>query len=408
MDEELRLKGQQKRTAIIVLVESPIRHCATNSQARQEHAHDSADIANHLKLFERRYRADEHNPDEHFDFVELALADGLFIASILKFKVRKISPDTFLGKGQVQAIKQAVGSLKPDVVATNASLSPVHQRNLEEKWQVTVLTRDDIIFEIFEKNATTAEGKIQVELARLKHMLPRITGIGKQLSSPGGDVGTRGGPGEKLTQLTKDQIRRRIRNLERRIEKERKSRELRRKRRRKSGVFSVSLVGYTNAGKSSILGALTKCSVEIDDRYFTTLNPTTRTLYVGDGRKVVIKDTVGFLDDLPPELISAFRATLEELEHTDLFLLVVDSSRENVDFRIASSLNILKRFHLESVPLLIVFNKIDLVDDERYLRSLARRYPKSLFVSVRTGAGVRKIYEYLAEMASKVPVAHRL
>ncbi len=340
-----------------------------------------------------RYLAWQENPQDDFDFIELVLADSLSVCGILKFRVRRISPKTFFGDGQVRRVEEAGLALKPDIIATNAQLSPVHQRNLEDRWKVDVLTRADVIFDIFAKNAVTAEGKLQVELARLTYILPRLTGIGKELTDPGGDVGTRGGPGEKLTALTKDQIRRRIRLLENRIEHTRQVRELRRKKRKKAGLFNVSLIGYTNSGKSSLLNALTKSKVQVDDRYFTTLDPTARVAYVDSGNPVVIKDTVGFLNNLPEELLSAFRATMEELEETNLFLLVVDASRENVDFRIASVIQILEQFSLSEIPRIIVFNKVDLIDDPRHLNLLSEKYPNSVFVSARRGDGLGKLFE---------------
>jgi len=387
---------EHAKTALVVLYEGRTSYLEKDRTSSIGDIHEKDYRLQALK-FQERYSRFQSNPQEDFDFIELVLANSLNVAGSLKYRVRKISPRTFFSSGQVEHIKEVISSLNPSCVATNAPLSPVHQRNLENEWGVPILTRADVIFEIFEKNATTAEGKLQVELARLHYTLPRIVGIGKELSSPGGDVGTRGGPGEKLTALTKDQIRRRIKILENRIEHSRVTRELRRKKRRKAGLFNVTLIGYTNAGKSSLLNALTKSTVQVDDRYFTTLDPTARTLYVGLGKKVIIKDTVGFLTDLPSELLAAFRATLEEMRETSLFLLVVDASNENVDFKINSSKAILEQFGLGDFPVVIVFNKIDLVDDEVYLHTLAEQYPGSIFVSSKTGKGIERLFELLRQ-----------
>lgn len=362
----------------------------------------SRDACNQAELLTRRYVHFAQNPQEDLDFIELALANELAVSGVLKFRVRKISPATFFGRGQVLRILEKVGELKPSVIATNASISAVHQRNLEEKLKIPILTRADIIFEIFAKNATTAEGKLQVELARLRYRLPRITGIGKELSEPGADVGTRGGPGEKLTNLTKREIIRRLRALEAKIEKANLGRELRRKKRRRAQLFNVSLIGYTNSGKSSLLNELTSSSAQVDDRYFTTLDPTARALYLGDGMKVVIKDTVGFLNDLPSELYNAFRATLEELQETSLFLHIVDASRENVNFMIASVEEILEKFNLLGIDRVIIFNKIDLTDDPKYLEMLKDMYPGSLFISAKERIGLDAVVEVIKERMMKL------
>ncbi len=384
----------QERKCLVVLLER--RERLKLGLNRHLNISSSVQLSNsEAEVFSVRYAPYEENPQEDFDFLELVLANSLSVTGVIKIRVRKASPRTFFGEGQVKKIRQLLEFYGVNTVATNASLSPIHQRNLEDEWKSRILTRSDIIFEIFSKNASTAEGKLQVELATLKYSLSRITGIGKELSSPGGDVGTRGGAGEKLTSLTRDQIRRRIKVLERKIGKATLVRKLKRKRRSKTEIFSVSLVGYTNAGKSSLLNALTKSNVDVDDRYFTTLDPTARIIYLGDGRKGLIKDTVGFLNDLPEELFSAFRATLEELEENDLLLLVADVSRENVDFMIASVLKILQQFGLSDIPIYIVFNKIDLLQDTKYIDLLSEKYPNSIFVSAKSGKGLNFLVELI-------------
>jgi len=385
------------RQALILLVDArneSINRQRSSSTNGNQQAEEQADA------FSERYENRVHNPQEDFDFIELALANELSIGRVMKFRPRKISPHTYLGSGQVQEVSRALQSIPNAIIATNAPLSPVHQRNLEEAWQTNILTRADIIFEIFERNAHTAEGKMQVELARLRYQLPRVVGIGKELSSPGADRGTRGGGGEKLTALTKDQLRRRIRKLDAAIDHTRQVRELRRKRRRKARLFTVSLVGYTNSGKTSLLNALTQSEAAVAEKYFTTLDPLARGLTLETRQRIIINDTVGFLHDLPPELTAAFRATIEELVDTSLFLVLVDASRENVDFRLARALAILEDYGLGAIPHLIILNKIDLIDEPEYLARLRERHPDSVAVSVRTGEGLDELRRLLAERAA--------
>jgi len=384
------------RQALILLVEATT---VSGNRQRNTWRNDNLQAEVQAEVFTQRYEKEVRNPQEDFDFIELALSDELSIGRVMKFRPRRISPRTYLGAGQVQEVASALRSLGHAVVATNAPLSPVHQRNLEEEWQTEILTRADIIFEIFERNAATAEGKLQVEMARLRYQLPRVVGIGKELSSPGGDLGTRGGGGEKLTALTKDQLRRRIRRLEGSIERTRKVRELRRKRRRKAKLFTVSLVGYTNSGKTSLLNALAQSDAEVAEKYFTTLDPLARGLTLETRQRIVLNDTVGFLHDLPPELIAAFSATIEELADTSLLLVVVDASKENVDFRLSRVFAILEEYGLREVPHLVVLNKIDLVDEEDYLRRLRSGHPGSVALSTRTGEGLDELRRLLASKA---------
>jgi len=284
-------------------------------------------------------------------------------------------------------------------MVTNAALSPVHQRNLEQALDARIATRADLIFSIFERNASSSEGRLQVELARLNYELPRLTGVGKELSRTGGDLGTRGGGGEPITVLTKDRIRRRIRKLEGAMDKLKRVRELRRKQRLRTRVFTVSLIGYTNSGKSLLINALTGSSEEVAQRYFTTLDPAARSLYLGEGINAVACDTVGFLDDLPAELAAAFSATMEEVGESDLLLHVVDAARENVEFRIESGTRILADYGLAGIPRIVVFNKVDLLDDLGQLNALQEAYPESVAVSAATGEGLPELLRLLAERA---------
>lgn len=351
-------------------------------------------------LFTKRYSRTEGNPQEDYDFIELAIAGEFAIGRVMKYRVRKVSPRSFFGKGQVEQVGEAARLLKPDVIVTNAPLSPVHQRNLGEAWGTAIMTRADIIFEIFEANAKSSEGRLQVELARLQYELPRIIGVGKELSRTGGDMGTRGGGGEQVTRLTKDRIRKRIRKLETELEQVRMVRGLRRKQRVRSGVFTVTLIGYTNSGKSSLINALTKSGEEVAERYFTTLDPAARSCYLAEGMNAVICDTVGFLDNLPKSLLTAFRATMDEVAESNLLLHVVDASQENVEFKLESGVKILEEYGLGGIPRVVVFNKSDLLDDEASLDYIRSLYPETVVVSAATANGLTVLLSIVKRYAN--------
>jgi len=390
---------QPRRTALVVLVEQPGGAHAQRGRSRNDEACSPSD--EQTDLFVERYRTRTDNPQQDFDFLELVIADGFSIGRVMKLNVRRVSPKTFFGRGQAAEIAQAIRAQNPACVVTNAQLSPVHQRNLEEQWDAPIMTRADIIFDIFEQNATTSEGRIQVDLARLNYELPRIVGVGKELSRTGGDRGTRGGGGEPLTVLTKDRIRKRIRRLENELEKVKRARALRRKKRVKSRVFTIGLIGYTNSGKSSLINALTRSEEEVAPRYFTTLDPAARRIYLGNGIEAIMTDTVGLLDDFPEELTTAFSATIEEVAESDLLLHIVDVARDNVEFRIESGVRILSEVGLSGIPHIVIFNKIDLLDNCATLAILQEEYSPSLAISTITGEGLPELTSILRERVSE-------
>jgi len=389
---------QPKRTALVLLAEMPAGVHTRPGRSRTDEPCSPSD--EQTSLFVERYRTRTDNPQHDFDFLELVIADDFNIGRVMKFKVRRVSPRTFFGRGQAAEIAQAIRALQPTNVITNAQLSPVHQRNLEEEWDIPIMTRADVIFDIFEQNATTSEGRIQVDLARLSYELPRVVGVGKELSRTGGDRGTRGGGGEPLTVLTKDHIRKRIRRLENELEKVKRTRALRRKKRVRSGVFTIGLIGYTNSGKSSLINTLTRSEEEVASRYFTTLDPAARRIYLGDNIEAVVTDTVGLLDDLPEELANAFGATMEEAAESDLLLHIVDVSRDNVEFRIESGVRILSKFGLSGIPRVVIFNKTDLLDDFAALTVLQEEYSPSVAISTVSGEGLPELTAILRDRVS--------
>jgi GTP-binding protein HflX len=226
-----------------------------------------------------------------------------------------------------------------------------------------IIDRTQLILDIFAQRAQSREGKIQVELAQLKYMLPRLTGSGTEMSRLMGGIGGRG-PGETKLEVDRRRVRDRIHHLENQIEQIRTSRRVQRTRRQRRDVPVISIVGYTNAGKSTLLNALTASSVTAEDRMFATLDPTSRRLRLPRDREVIINDTVGFIRDLPPDLIAAFRATLEEMEGSDLLIHLVDASSPQLEGHIASVEKILEELGLASIPCLLVFNKIDLLSED--------------------------------------------
>lgn len=315
--------------------------------------------------FPRLIRGDGHPANRTWmaaEFEELARSAGFSAIETLSFNHGRINPALYLGSGQMEKIACAAEEIEPDAVLTNLNLSPVHQQNWREKTSTTVLTRSNVIFDIFERNAHSSEGKLQVEIARLRYDLPRVMHIFEEQSGARGGIGQRG-LGEKLHLKTKREIERRIHALGKRLDKVKRDRALRRARRERSMLPLVSLVGYTNAGKSSLLNVFTGSSALVDDRYFATLNPTVRRLKLPGGSEVLMGDTVGFIEDLPRELIAAFQATLEELELTDLIVHVVDLARPDAGKTAESVIGIIEKLGLVHVPRVTLLNKSDALAD---------------------------------------------
>lgn len=286
-------------------------------------------------------------------------------------------------------------------------LSPQQQRNLEEALQVKVIDRVALILDIFAKRAMTREGKLQVELAQHQYLLPRLAGQWSHLERLGGGIGTRG-PGESQLETDRRLIRRRIQKLEEQIEKVRQQRFLYRRQRERSGLSIVALIGYTNAGKSTILNAISQAAVRSEDRPFTTLDPTTKRVRLKNGRIILLSDTVGFIRKLPPTIVTAFRATLEELTDASLLLNVVDFSSTYAPEEIYTVENILKDLELDKKPRITVLNKIDIMldntrkwtEDEalKYFQSVHQQSePNTVFVSAARRWGISILLERISQ-----------
>lgn len=272
--------------------------------------------------------------------------------------LRRITPATLMGRGKVDEVRSAVGELRPDLIVIDEDLTPAQQRNLEASFGIRVIDRSQLILDIFAQRARSNEGKLQVELAQLQYLLPRLTRQWTHLSRLGGGIGTRG-PGETQLEVDRRRIRERISHLKRRLKTVERTRSLQRKERDKVPFAAVALVGYTNAGKSTLMNTLTRAGVFVEDKLFATLDPTTRALRLPNGDKVMLVDTVGFIHKIPPSLIEAFKSTLEEVTGADLLLHLVDMTHPLFAQQIEIIEKVLKEIGAGNIPTILVPNKID-------------------------------------------------
>ncbi|OME07779.1 GTPase HflX [Paenibacillus odorifer] len=298
------------------------------------------------------------------ELVQLAETAGVEVLDVLR--QNKETPDSkwFIGKGKVEELRMAADGLGANTAIFDQELSGAQVRNLEESLDLKIIDRTQLILDIFAGRAKTREGIIQVELAQLSYLLPRLSGQGKNLSRLGGGIGTRG-PGESKLETDRRHIRGRITELKRQLDEVVKTRELHRERRRKAGAVQVALVGYTNAGKSTLLKQLTDADVYIENQLFATLDPTSRVLQLTGGKEVVLTDTVGFIQNLPHDLVASFRATLEEVNEANLVLHVVDASSPMREEQMEIVQTILQDLGAASKPQIVLFNKIDLCEPEQ-------------------------------------------
>ena len=348
----------------------------------------------------------------HFDasLDELALlaqsAGDLAVARVTA-KRRSPDPALFVGSGKADEIKALVAATAAHGVIFDQALSPAQQRNLERHLGVPVADRTGLILDIFADRAQSHEGKLQVELARLQYMATRLVGRWSHLERQRGGIGTRGGPGEAQIELDRRMIGDRIKTVKERLEKVKRQRGTQRKARERRGTFRVSLVGYTNAGKSTLFNALTKSKAYAADQLFATLDTTTRSLWLGEAQaSVSLSDTVGFIRDLPHKLVEAFRATLQEAAEADLLLHVIDAASPLLAEQQAEVERVLEEISADGVPQLLVYNKCDLLEASQQSREVAdsievhpgvRR--RRVFVSARTGQGLDVLRQAIGEIA---------
>jgi GTPase len=351
----------------------------------------------------------DFGPGSSFDptLDELALlAKSAGDDPVVRITAKRKAPDAalFVGSGKADEIKAAVQTYQARGVLFDQALSPAQQRNLEQHLGVPVADRTALILDIFAARAQSHEGKLQVELARLQYQATRLVRRWTHLERQSGGIGLRGGPGEAQIELDRRMIGERIKTVKSRLEKVKKQHQTQRRAREKSGALRVSLVGYTNAGKSSLFNALTKARTLAADQLFATLDTTTRQMWLAEaGKSVVLSDTVGFIRDLPHKLVDAFRATLYEATEADVLLHVVDAASPLADEQMAEVERVLEEIGAERIPQILVFNKLDLIEADAQPRMLADAIERApgvvtprVFVSARDGRGLDVLRQHVA------------
>jgi GTP-binding protein HflX len=325
---------------------------------------------------------------------ELASSAGAEVVDTVTQKLPKPTAPFYIGKGKAEAIKESVQSRGVTSVIFNDELSPAQGRNLENLLSRKVLDRTQLILDIFAQRARSREGRLQIELAQLQYLLPRLTRMWHHLSRQTGGIGTRG-PGETQLEVDRRRVQNRIARLERELEGVRKVRNVQRQGRKRHQWPVAAVVGYTNAGKSTLLNLMTGADVLAVDKLFATLDPTTRSFTLPNKQRVLLTDTVGFLRNLPHTLIESFKATLEEVSEADLLIHVVDLSHLRVDEQMAAVDSVIKELDAFGKQTLIVFNKIDLLENPDLASTYCRRFPGSVAISAKMGQGIDQFVDAL-------------
>ncbi|MCG4585753.1 GTPase HflX [Anaerosalibacter bizertensis] len=329
-------------------------------------------------------------------------ANGQVIERIVQRR-EKINAAYYIGKGKANEIKNYCYELNIDTVVFNDELSPAQIKNLENIIERKIIDRTNLILDIFAKRASSKEGQLQVELAQLKYRLPRLIGLRDYLSREGGGIGTRG-PGEQKLETDRRHILREIDNIEKQLKDIKRTRDVKRKRREKTQLPIVALVGYTNAGKSTLLNKIIELNENYDegkkvfvyDMLFATLDTSLRKGILPNGQSFLITDTVGFVSKLPTDLVEAFKGTLEEVKYADLLLHVVDASNKNLDLQMATTYNILKDLKVIDKPIITVFNKMDKVEDRQLIYD-TKYVDKKIFTSAKNGKNIDKLLDMIQE-----------
>ncbi|TMB61479.1 MAG: GTPase HflX [Chloroflexi bacterium] len=359
---------------------------------------------------ERAYLVALDRPRARFDADDsldelgaLVEATGAVVAGRVVQQRRAPDPKTWIGKGKAEELSREAARVNADLIVADEELTPTQQRSLEAVTSRRVVDRSAVILDIFARHARTREGRLQVEVAQYEYQLPRLKGIWKGLSRLGGGIGTRG-PGESLLETDRRVIERRLLDLRARLSEVQQQRERSRQSRTREGLFLAALVGYTNVGKSTLMNALAGADVLVADQPFATLDPTTRRMALPRGGAILLSDTVGFVNKLPPTLVAAFRATLEELNDADLLVHVADAGHPNIHERIAVVRETLSSLGLSDRPSLIVFNKVDTLrgpEGASVREALEGEFPGAVFTSASTGGGLDALRARLAEAAAR-------
>lgn len=339
---------------------------------------------------------DEEDTKESLDELEelLQTAGGLAVAKVIQNR-ETTHPRTYIGKGKVEEVKDLMNEYEATGIICDDELSPAQMRNLGKELDTKVMDRTVLILDIFAKRAATKEGKIQVELAQLRYHSTHLVGLRDSLSRLGGGIGTRG-PGEMKLETDRRVIRNRISVLKAELEQVKQARQTMRMSRNKSQIPVVAIVGYTNAGKSTLLNTLTNADVLEEDKLFATLDPTTRNLSLPSGQQILLTDTVGFIRKLPHHLIEAFQSTLEEAKYADIILHVVDSANPDVYKQMHIVYETLKELGIQDKPIITLFNKQDLIDEDNIIKDI--KAEKTLKVSAKTGHGLEELLEVFEEV----------
>jgi len=337
--------------------------------------------------------------DSMEELAELANSAGAEVVDTITQKLQKPTAPYYIGKGKAELIKDSLQDRQVTSVIFNDELSPAQGRNLENLLARKVLDRTQLILDIFAQRARSREGRLQIELAQLQYLLPRLTGMWEHLSRQTGGIGMRG-PGETQLEVDRRRVQERIARLERELESVRKTRAVQRQGRKRHQWPVASVVGYTNAGKSTLLNLLTGADVVAENRLFATLDPTTRSFTLPNKQRVLLTDTVGFLRKLPHTLIESFKATLEEVSEADLLIHVVDLSHARVDEQMEAVDKVTKELDAYGKQTLIVFNKIDNLADRELAETYVKRFSGSVAISAHTGEGVNKLVQALQEALS--------
>ena len=340
-------------------------------------------------------REDDDTEDSLDELGELAETAGAKVLGSVIQSREHIHPGTYLGAGKLQELRQIITEWGATGIICDDELSPAQLRNMEQELECKVMDRTLVILDIFAARASTSEGKIQVELAQLKYRMSRLTGLGVSLSRLGGGIGTRG-PGEKKLEMDRRLIKNRISQLNRELKQVQKHREITRGQRERSRVKVAAIVGYTNAGKSTLLNRLTQASVLEEDKLFATLDPTTRNLKLESGQEILLTVTVGFIRMLPHHLIEAFRSTLEEAKYADMIIHVVDASNPQWEKQMQIVYQTLEQLGVSGKKRITLFNKQDKVTERELFRDL--RADRALKVSVKTGEGMEDFLETLEKI----------
>jgi GTP-binding protein HflX len=341
--------------------------------------------------------------NEREEFAELAVSAGAVIVDQLVSSRRRPDSRYFIGKGKLSDVQRSVEANCAELVISSAPLSPSQERNLEKSLNCRVLDRAGLILDIFAQRARSFEGKLQVELAQLRHISTRLVRGWTHLERQKGGIGLRG-PGETQLETDRRLVGKRIRQLNERLEQVDSRRTMNRQNRIRAEIPTVALVGYTNAGKSTLFNALTEAGVYVEDKLFATLDPTVRKLELADGSEVVIADTVGFVRDLPHELIAAFRSTLQEAREADLILHLIDASDPNCWQRVRQVNAVLKELEADRVPQIRVYNKIDKLDRSPRLTNNRNGQGRAVWLSAVTGEGISLLLEAIGNRLSRTKI----